>query len=168
MEEAIKRCFTNEQIVKILREAMVHGVMETAYKHKVSDVTLHTWRKRFSGMEGSQVADLKRLRAANARLKKLVAERDLEIEVMRRWRQKSGDHTRSGAGGAVRPRAGNRPAQCYRSPGRCWATGTTSSRKVWARCLAHHFLFITYEADRHRRLGLEADQPHRLKYKKLT
>jgi hypothetical protein len=25
-----------------------------------------------------------------------------------------------------------------------------------------------YEADRHRRLGAEADQPHRIKYRKLT
>ncbi len=57
--------------------------METARQHKVSEQTLYTWRKRFTGMDKPQVAELKRLQQENARLKKLVAERDLEIEVMK-------------------------------------------------------------------------------------
>lgn len=75
--------FTDEQIVNILREATRDGVAESARRHKVSDVTIYTWRKKFVGMDQSQVADLKRLHAENSRLKKLLAERDLEIEVMK-------------------------------------------------------------------------------------
>ena len=41
------------------------------------------WRKRFGGLETSDVRRLKQLEGENARLKKLVAERDLEIEVMK-------------------------------------------------------------------------------------
>jgi putative transposase len=41
------------------------------------------WRKRFGGFQANDVRRLKQLEAENARLKKLVAERDLEIEVMK-------------------------------------------------------------------------------------
>lgn len=78
-----KSRFTEEQIVGIVRESQAHGVTETARKHKVSEQTLYTWRKRYGGMEANQVTELKRLQQENARLKKLVAERDLEIEVMK-------------------------------------------------------------------------------------
>jgi putative transposase len=42
-----------------------------------------TWRKRFGGFQADDVRRLRQLEAENARLKKLVAERDLEIEVMK-------------------------------------------------------------------------------------
>lgn len=44
-------------------------------------IGLYTWRKRFGALEANDVRRLKQLKAENARLKKLVAERDLEIEV---------------------------------------------------------------------------------------
>ncbi|MEO6924154.1 MAG: transposase, partial [Bryocella sp.] len=58
------------------------GVAATARKHKVSEQTLYIWRRKYGGMEATQVADLKRSSQENARLKKLLAERDLAIEVM--------------------------------------------------------------------------------------
>ena len=45
--------------------------------------SIYTWRKRFGGVQVSDVRRLKQLEAENTRLKKLVAERDLEIEVMK-------------------------------------------------------------------------------------
>jgi hypothetical protein len=42
-----------------------------------------TWRERFGGFQANDIRRLKQLAAENARLKKLVAERDLEIEVMK-------------------------------------------------------------------------------------
>ena len=45
--------------------------------------TIYRWRRQFSGMEVSDVRELRRLRDENARLKKLLAERDLEVEVMK-------------------------------------------------------------------------------------
>jgi len=78
-----KSRFSDEQIVTIVRESEVHGVPATARKYKVSEQTIYQWRKRYGGLETSQLAELKRLQQENNRLKKLVAERDLEIEVMK-------------------------------------------------------------------------------------
>ena len=54
-----------------------------AKKHGVSEVTIYAWRKRFGKLETVDVRRLRQLEQENGRLKKLVAERDLEIEVMR-------------------------------------------------------------------------------------
>ena len=54
-----------------------------AKRHGVSEQTIYTWRKRFGTFQADDVRRLKQLEAENARLKKLVAERDLEIEVMK-------------------------------------------------------------------------------------
>jgi putative transposase len=78
-----KSRFTEEQMVAILREADRSTVAEVARKNKVSEQAIYTWRKRFGEL---QPADIKRLRALeteNSKLKKLVAERDLEIETMK-------------------------------------------------------------------------------------
>ena len=75
--------FTEEQMVKILREADKAPVPEVAKRHGISEQTLYVWRKRFGTMEVDDARRLKALEAENARLKKLVAERDLEIEVMK-------------------------------------------------------------------------------------
>jgi putative transposase len=75
--------FTDEQIVAALRDAEATTVIEAARKHGVAEQTMYRWRKRFAGMEVSDVRELKRLKDENARLKKLLAERDLEVEVMK-------------------------------------------------------------------------------------
>ena len=54
-----------------------------AKRHGVSEQTIYTWRKRFGGLQASDVKRLRQLEVENGRLKKLVAERDLEIEVMK-------------------------------------------------------------------------------------
>jgi putative transposase len=58
-------------------------VSVVAKRHEVSEQTIYTWRKRFGGFQANDIRHLKQLEAENARLKKLVAERDLEIEVMK-------------------------------------------------------------------------------------
>jgi len=75
--------FTAEQMVKILREADRGSVPEVAKKHGISEQTLYTWRKKFGQLDPTDVKRLKQLAQENARLKKLVAERDLEIEIMK-------------------------------------------------------------------------------------
>ncbi|MFM0053764.1 IS3 family transposase [Caballeronia grimmiae] len=78
-----KSRFTEEQMVTMLREADKTSVAEVAKKHGISEQTLYNWRQHFGGMEASDVKRLKQLEQENARLKKMVAERDLELDVMR-------------------------------------------------------------------------------------
>ena len=78
-----KTRFTEEQMVKILREADQSSVAEVAKKHGVSEATIYGWRKRLGQLEAVDVKRLRQLEQENAKLKKLVAERDLEIDVMK-------------------------------------------------------------------------------------
>ena len=78
-----KSRFSEEQMVKILREADRLPVAEVSKKHGVSEQTIYTWRKRFGVMSSDEVKRLRQLEAENARLKKMLAERDLEIDVMK-------------------------------------------------------------------------------------
>ena len=59
------------------------GLVRGADRHGLSEQTIYTWRKRFGTSQADDVRRLKQLEVENARLKKLVAERDLEIEVMK-------------------------------------------------------------------------------------
>ena len=79
----MKKSFSEEQMVKILREADRALVGEVAKRHGVSEEMIYAWRKRFGQLEPADVRRLRQLEQENGRLKKLVAERDLEIEVMR-------------------------------------------------------------------------------------
>jgi len=82
-----KSRFTEEKMVQILREAEQSTIAETARKHRVSQRAQHKgsirWKRKFGSMETSDVKRLKQLEAENRVLKKLVAERDLEIDVMK-------------------------------------------------------------------------------------
>jgi len=78
-----KTRFSEEQMVKILREADKAPVSEVAKKHGVSDVTIYAWRKRFGKLEAVDVKRLRQLEAENARLKKMLAERVMDIEILK-------------------------------------------------------------------------------------
>ncbi len=78
-----KSRFTEEQMVQMLREADRTSVQDVAKKHGISEQTLYAWRKKFGTLEVADAKRLKQLETENARLKKLLAERDLEVEVMK-------------------------------------------------------------------------------------
>ena len=78
-----KSRFTESQIVTILREADRGSVTEVAKKHGISEQSIYTWRKRFGTLEATDLKRLRQLEQENARLKKIVADRDLEIDVMK-------------------------------------------------------------------------------------
>ena len=74
---------SDEDILKLLREVELHlaiGVdAATACRAAgISDATYYTWRKKFGGMGRSQLSELKALEKENQRLKKIVA--DLELD----------------------------------------------------------------------------------------
>ena len=78
-----KTRFSEEQMVSMLREADRDPVAQVAKRHGISEQTIYTWRQRFNGMTADDVKKLRQLEQENARLKKLLAGRDLEIEVMK-------------------------------------------------------------------------------------
>jgi putative transposase len=78
-----KSRFTDEQKVKILRRAEATSVVEVAREHGLVRETIYAWRRMFSGVDIEETRRLKELERENRRLKKLVVESDLEIEVMK-------------------------------------------------------------------------------------
>jgi putative transposase len=73
------------QIIQILREGEQDGqtISELCRKHGISEQTFYRWRRKYGGMGEPDVRRLRELERENGRLKKLVAERDLEIDVLR-------------------------------------------------------------------------------------
>jgi len=49
----------------------------------VSQATYHRWREQYGGMKASEAKRLKELEQENARLKKLLAERDLDVDILK-------------------------------------------------------------------------------------
>ena len=82
-EEEPKSRFSDEQMVAILREADSSSVAAAAKRNKLSEQTLYAWRKHFGEMAPSDVKRLRALEAENARLKRLLAERDLDVSVLK-------------------------------------------------------------------------------------
>jgi putative transposase len=83
-----KKRFTDEQIVRILREAETSTIEAAARQHGVSEQSIYRWKRQFGRLEVDDVRELRHLRQENTRLKKVLAERDLEVEVMKELQAK--------------------------------------------------------------------------------
>jgi putative transposase len=77
--------FTNEQIVAILQEAEKgeKPILELCRDKGISEATFYAWRKKFGGMQARDVQRLRELEKENARLKRLLAERVLENDILK-------------------------------------------------------------------------------------
>ena len=77
-----------EQIVTLLRrvEALTAEgatVAEAARQVGVSEQSIYRWKKQYGTMDKKEARRLKDLEKENARLKKLLAEKDLDIDILR-------------------------------------------------------------------------------------
>jgi putative transposase len=86
----MKKRFTEEKIVAILREAKAgqQTAGEICRKHAISAPTFYAWRRKYGSMAESEMKRLRELEKENARLKRLLAERDVEVDVMKELLQK--------------------------------------------------------------------------------
>lgn len=77
--------FSAEQIITILREAErgERTIGEICRAHGVSEQSFYRWRQKYGGLEVSEARRLRELEAGNARLKRLLANRDLEIDALK-------------------------------------------------------------------------------------
>lgn len=80
-----KSRYSEEQIIGILREAEGRsGTVEDYCRGKgITPVTFYRWKAAYGGMAVNEVARLRELERENARLKKIVAEKELSIEVLK-------------------------------------------------------------------------------------
>lgn len=79
-----KSRFTETQIVAILKEHEAGVPTKDLYrKHGVSPATFYSWKAKFGGMEVSDVAKMRALEDENRRLKRIVADQALNIDVLK-------------------------------------------------------------------------------------
>lgn len=79
-----KKRFNEEQIIGVLKEAEAGmKVVDLCRKHGLSDVTFYKWRSKYGGLEVSEARRLKQLEEENQRLKRLVADQALDIQVLK-------------------------------------------------------------------------------------
>jgi putative transposase len=77
--------FSNEQIVAILQEAAKGDkpISEVCREKSISEATFYAWRKKFGGLQTRDVQRLKELEKENTRLKRLLAEKVVEIDCLK-------------------------------------------------------------------------------------
>ena len=79
-----KSRFTEAQIIGILKEAERSGkATDVVRRHGISRETLYNWRRKYGGLEVSDAARLRALEEENRRLKRVVADQALNIQVLK-------------------------------------------------------------------------------------
>lgn len=76
--------FTPEQIITILKETDAGlPATELCRKYGISDATYYNWKAKYGGMTVSDARRLKDVEHENSRLKKLVADQALDIQMLK-------------------------------------------------------------------------------------
>jgi putative transposase len=79
-----KSKFNEEQIIGILREAEGDTpVKSVCARHNISDATFYKWRAKYGGLEVNEARRLRSLEEENGRLKRLVADQAVQIQILK-------------------------------------------------------------------------------------
>lgn len=79
-----KSRFSDEQIVAILHEgAAGAGVRELCRRHGIAEKTYYRWKTQFGGLQVNEAKKLKALEEENRRLKRIVADQALNLQVLK-------------------------------------------------------------------------------------
>ena len=83
-----RKRYTTEEIIRKLREADVllgqgQAVAEVVRQMGVTSVTYYRWRKEYGGLKVDQARRLKDLEKENARLKRLLADAELDKAILK-------------------------------------------------------------------------------------
>jgi putative transposase len=77
--------FSEEQIIQLLQQAErgEQSISLLCRAHGMTETTFYRWRQKFGGMTVSDAQRVRELERENARLKRLLAERDLEVDALK-------------------------------------------------------------------------------------
>jgi putative transposase len=79
-----KSRFSEEQVIGILREGESGTTVKAVCaKHNISEPTYYLWKRKYGGMDVSEARKLRSLEEENGRLKKLVADQAVQIQVLK-------------------------------------------------------------------------------------
>ena len=83
-----RKRYSDEDCLKLLREIELHlsagsDVVTACRSAGISDATYYAWRKKFGGMGRSQLSELKSLQKENGRLKRIVANLELDKLILK-------------------------------------------------------------------------------------
>lgn len=80
----MKKRYTEEQIIRILKQAEAGiPVPDLLREHNIAQGTFYRWKAKFGGMEVNEAKRLKALEEENRRLKRLVADQALDIQILK-------------------------------------------------------------------------------------
>jgi putative transposase len=80
----MKKRFTEEQIIRVLEEGRAGlKVEDLCRKHGISHPTYYNWKTKFANMTISEAKKMRAMESENAKLKRLVAEQQLDIMVLK-------------------------------------------------------------------------------------
>ena len=132
-----KSRFTEEQIVAILKESEAGAsTQELCRRHGISTNTFYNWRKKYGGLDVSEAKRLKQLEDENNKLKRIVADQQLDIVALKDVLGKSGEPREPEVSRQPPPRSPQTERAPRLPPRRAFQVGgsppTDSDRSRWS------------------------------------